>query len=308
SEVKKMHLTTTKNALTVPGRLDQNPAAVYLARLSPGGRRTMNQALNVIADLIATGSNCLEVPWQDLRYQHTAAIRSLLIDMYAYATVNKMLAALRGTLKAAWKLGLMDAADYHAAASVENVRGSRLPTGRALTRPEISQLLGTCDHDFLGKRDVAIITTLYGCGLRRAELVNLQLSDYDQINQELIVTGKRNKQRMMPVPDGTAVSLTRWLQFRGDAPGPLFTKEGGGSLTSQAIYEMLRKRGRMAHVAEFSPHDFRRTFISNLLNSGADIVTVQKLAGHASVETTALYDRRGDKVKREAVARLDIPS
>jgi integrase len=78
-------------------------------------------------------------------------------------------------------------------------------------------------------------------------------------------------------------------------------------MTPEAIYQMLRKRGAAAGVEVFSPHDLRRTFVSDLLDAGEDIVTVQKMAGHANVSTTARYDRRGNAAKRRAAARLTVP-
>lgn len=77
-------------------------------------------------------------------------------------------------------------------------------------------------------------------------------------------------------------------------------------MTPQAVLMIVRKRAESAGVERFSPHDFRRTFCSDLLDSGVDIVTVQKLAGHASPSTTAKYDRRGEETKRKAMEHLDI--
>ena len=78
-------------------------------------------------------------------------------------------------------------------------------------------------------------------------------------------------------------------------------------MTSQAIYNMLFKRAEEAGIKNFSPHDMRRTFISHLLDAGADIALVSKMAGHANIQTTARYDRRPEEAKRKAVESLHVP-
>ena len=295
------------------GRIDPNPAVVYLAGLSYGSRRAMERSLTVMAQILTNneGADYLHIPWQQLRFQHTAALRAVLAERYAFSTANKMLSALRGTLKAAWKLGLMTAEDYHKAASVESIKGEVIPSGRSLKSGELSALLDTCDDSPTGIRDAAMISLLYACGLRRAELVNLELSEYDQVEQKLRVQGKRNKQRLVPIVSGAANALSDWLAVREAAPGPLFVGTGnrnrGRKLTTQAVYKMLQTRADKAGIADLSPHDFRRTFVGDLLDAGADIVTVQKLAGHANVETTSRYDRRGERAKQKAVELLHVP-
>jgi site-specific recombinase XerD len=78
-------------------------------------------------------------------------------------------------------------------------------------------------------------------------------------------------------------------------------------MAAQSVLEMLQRRARRARVARFSPHDLRRTFVSDLLDAGADITTVAELAGHASVTTTARYDRRGEETKRRTAELLVVP-
>src|SRR4051794_7244245 len=157
-----VHTQDAESALvpTSDPAMDRNPAAVYLAHLKPAGRRTMHQALDVIAGLLTDGSaTALTCPWPALRFQHTAAIRALLADAYQPATANKMLSALRGTLKMAWRLGLMSAEDYARAAVLAAVRGSSLPAGRELEHDELSMLLTACvtDTSPAGIRDAAIL-------------------------------------------------------------------------------------------------------------------------------------------------------
>ena len=296
---------------------DSHPALVYLARLAPGSRRTMSEALTVIAGKVSAGHSTLwTLAWHELRYQHTVALRSVLAEQYAPATVNKMLAALRGTLKECWRLGLVSAEDFHRAADLPAVRGSVLPRGRALSAGELRALLQICAQDraTAGRRDGALVATLYGAGLRRSEAVALEVRDYGVETGALTVrSGKGRKDRMAYAPSGCRAALEAWLSARGPEAGPLFVpinKAGKLALrvmSDQAVLYILRRRAREGGLAAFSPHDLRRTFIGDLLDAGADIATVQQMAGHASVQTTARYDRRGEGVKKRAAELLHVP-
>lgn len=123
----------------------------------------------------------------------------------------------------------------------------------------------------------------------------------------------RNNTRMVPVTNGALDALADWLHVRGTAPGPLFVQLRKGDhmtadgITSQAVCNVIAERAAQAGVREFSPHDLRLTFAGELLDAGADIVTVQKLMGHVNVSTTAGYDRRGAQAKQAAVAKLHVP-
>jgi integrase/recombinase XerD len=301
-----------------PIQIDQNPAAVYLASLrADTGRRTMRQVLNLVAGLLSGGeADALTFAWHTIRYQHVVAVRSRLAQAYKPATVNKSLAALRGVLRVAWQLGQMSAEDYHKAASVRNVRADNLPAGRELSQGEISALISACERDPspAGVRDAAIIALMYACGLRRAEVVSLDLADYDATSGRLIIRGKGGKERSAWLSNGAARAMADWLEVRGDAPGALFVaiRKGGrffslSRMTPKTIYKMLAKRARQAGVARFSPHDLRRTFIGDLLDAGVDVVTVARMAGHANITTTARYDRRSEETKRKAANLLHVP-
>ena len=117
-------------ALTLPKAT--HPAAVYLASLAVGSRRAMGQALTVLRNLLAPGSAIAQVPWHLVRYEHAMALRARLSETYAPATANKILAALRGVLRAAFGLGLASADDLQRVLATKGVRGTRVRTGRAI--------------------------------------------------------------------------------------------------------------------------------------------------------------------------------
>ncbi|QLE59600.1 site-specific integrase [Nostoc sp. TCL26-01] len=303
--------------LAAPIPLSEHPAAVYLSSLGVGSRPAMRYALSAIARLLTNG-NCdaMTLNWAALRYKHTAAVRAVLMENYTPAYANKMLCALRRVLKEALRLELMTAQDFARAVDIANIKVSKQLRGRALSPTEIAALMAVCfdDPTPTGYRDAALLTILRGAGLRRTEVVNLDLGDFEQSTSALKVRGgKGGKDRSVYLPDSGLDVLLDWLSIRGVAAGPLLchvNKSGRvvlRRLTSQAVLFILQKRGQQVGVRDFSAHDFRRTFISELLDSGVDISTVQKLAGHASPELTARYDRRDEQTKKRAVQNLNIP-
>ena len=303
---------------------DRNPANVYLASLAPGSRRTMAQALRVVVSIAlgaestpeaATDAQVRELPWPALRYQHTAAIRAAVAERYSPAMANKVLCALRGVLSHCRRLGLMTAEDCAAACDIQTVRGQSLAKGRHISAGEIGALFAACDATTpRGARDAAMLALLRGGGLRREELINLDVSDFTPADGALRVRGKGHKERLVYATNGCLSALQAWLSHRGTFEGPLFLRVSkanqvvyGQRLTTQAIWHSLMRLAAAAGVPHLSPHDFRRTFASDLLDSGADIVTIQNLMGHASVVTTARYDRRGEATKRRAAEMIHIP-
>jgi len=303
------------SAVALP--LSEQPATVYLAGLSERSRRTMRGDLQTMAALLSGGRyDAQTLNWSSVRYQHAAAIRAAIADKYAPATANRMLSALRGVLKAAWRLGQLPTEEYHRAIDLPTVKGESLPRGRAIGAGELRSLFTICREDgsLHGRRDAALLALLYGGGLRRAEAVGLDIGDYDAATGELrVLHGKGGKQRTVYATNGAKVAIESWLAVRGDETGALFLpiRKGGAienrRMNNQSVFDILVKRAREAGLKDVSPHDFRRTFISDLLDAGADISTVQKMAGHANVTTTARYDRRGEVAKQKAAELLHVP-
>jgi site-specific recombinase XerD len=298
---------------------DRHPVHVYLAHLTAAGsRRTMRAALETAAALLSGGRADAEtLPWWALHYHHMSALRAQLVaQAYAPATGNRILAAVRGVLKACWRLGLMPLEQQIRACDRLVIWGSRLPKGRRLTEPELTQLFQACADDArpTGRRDAAMMALLYGAGLRRTELVNLDVKDYDPATGALTIRqGKGNKDRQLFAGNGSTAALEAWLAMRGSSPGPLFlplSKAGRiqpRRLTDKAVTWVLSARAAQAGVAAFSPHDLRRSYISSLLALGVDLATVAAMAGHANLTTTARYNRRGEEAKRRAGELLRVP-
>jgi len=293
-----------------------NPARAYLLSLnSPRSRQTMASFLGIVAGMLGAKSPDL-CSWGSLRRHHVMGITELLRDSgRATATVNTYLSALKGVAKEAWMLRLMDVESFQHIRAVRNLRGSRLPSGRALPPEEICALFAVCEADrsCLGPRDAAMLAVILGCGLRRSEAVGLDLRDVVTHDRALRVLGKGNKERLAYVPAGAWQRLQFWIdEVRGETPGPLFTRIRRfgdvtlNRLTDQAVYHILQVRQGQAGISKCSPHDLRRTFATAMLDNGEDLITVKDAMGHASVTTTQQYDRRGEVRLQVARDRLNL--
>lgn len=303
-------------ALDNLNEIQDNPAISYLISLgSMRSRQTMGSFLSIAARLLGYPS-LHECPWGELRKPHIAGIiEKLRVAEKAPATINTYISALKGVSQAAWSMKKMDTDNYLLIKNLKPSRGSRLAKGRALSKNEIAQLFLVCEIDPSpsGLRDAAIISVLLGCGLRRSEVVGLDLASLDIADQSLKVLGKGNKERLVFMPKGTFKRVMRWInEIRGELSGPLFTRirrfgdVTSERLTDQAVYFILSTRGLAAGIEKFAPHDMRRTFASAMFSNDEDILTVRDAMGHASVTTTQIYDHRGNERLRLASQRLNI--
>nr|WP_244183407.1 tyrosine-type recombinase/integrase [Xenorhabdus kozodoii] len=304
-------------SLSASGKpIHDNPAIAYLVSLgSKRSRQTMKSFLDIVAKMLGY-QNVQDCTWHALRRHHIQAIMEMLSDSgKAPATINTYLSALKGVALEAWTMKQLDTETFQHIKQVRSVRGNRLPKGRALERHEIRTLFFTCENDIStkGLRDAAIIGVLLGCGLRRSEIVSLDIKHIIRREQALRVMGKGNKERLSYMPEGTWERLNYWIdEVRGDHPGPLFTRirrhddVTDNRLSDQAIYHILETRRIESGLEKFAPHDLRRTFASAMLDNGEDIITVKDAMGHSSITTTQKYDRRGDERLKNAARNLDF--
>jgi site-specific recombinase XerD len=240
--------------------------------------------------------------------------RKLRDDGLAPATVNQRLAAVRKLAQEAADNGLLDPVLAAGVGRVKGVRASRLPAGRSLTSGEITAMFAACAQDTTpaGARDAAVLALLR-LGLRRAEVAGLELADVDLEGETAKVRGKGDKEREVPLAGGALAALADWLRVRGNEPGPLLLEVNKGGrvvrkgIGAQAVYGLLGKRAEQAGVRDVTPHDWRRSFVGDLLDAGADLATVQRLVGHADPKTTSRYDRRPAEARRKAIGLLHVP-
>ena len=204
----------------------------------------------------------------------------------------------------------MEDQDYLRAIDVKDVRLSGELRGRALSTDERNALFEHClaDTRQLGLRDGALLALLYACGLRRAEASALNTSDLTQ--DGVRVRGKGGKVRIVPVPPRYAQFLVSYLAALTESGALLRSiDKRTGHLTrcrigTEGIAKALRARIVAAGIAVATPHDLRRSYITDLLDHGVDPLTVAGLAGHSQIDTTRRYDRRSHATRVHAVSTL----
>lgn len=148
--------------------------------------------------------------------------------------------------------------------------------------------------NFEGQRDRFIIELFYVTGMRKSELIGIKDSDVDKYAQTLRVTGKRNKQRIIPLSDDTFEKLKKYMQLRDreieNKSSHLFVKKDGEPLYPKMIYNIVRKHlDSIPTLSKRSPHVLRHSFATEMLNNGAQINAVKELLGHASLASTEVY-------------------
>ncbi|WP_299099940.1 site-specific tyrosine recombinase XerD [uncultured Alistipes sp.] len=182
--------------------------------------------------------------------------------------------------------------------------GRHLPD--VLTTGEIDRIIAAVDGTTPKEiRDAAMLEVLYSCGLRVSELTSLRIRDLFFGEGYIRVTGKGDKQRLVPISSTARERIHRYLEVRRSARAgeeTLFLNNRGNSLTRVMIFTILREAARRAGIEKkISPHTFRHSFATHLLEGGASIRQVQELLGHESILTTEIYTHLDDSHLRQTV-------
>ena len=195
---------------------------------------------------------------------------------------------------------------------IESPRISRkLPD--TLTIKEIDLLISNINISTNeGERNIALIETLYGCGLRVSELISLKISDLFFSEGFIKVTGKGNKQRLVPISDLNKRVIKSYmdnsrkkLKIEEKSKDILFLNRRGKKLSRAMIFTIIKRLAKLSDIKKnISPHTFRHSFATHLLKNGADLKTIQQLLGHQSITTTEIYMHLDNKMLVKAINKF----
>ena len=219
-------------------------------------------------------------------------IVSLMDEKISPVSVNRKLSSLKSFFKFLMKQGSI------------SVNPLRLITGPKTKKPlpyfvrdkEMELLLDGdgFDEDFEGVRDRLILEMLYDTGIRRSELTGICDSDVDCDTMQVRVTGKRNKQRLIPFAEGLKNLIQAYTEVRnrevGSESGWFFVRKNGEQLSAGIVYNIVKKKlSEIPTLAKRSPHVLRHSFATSMLNNGAELNAVKELLGHSSLASTSVY-------------------
>lgn len=207
--------------------------------------------------------------------------------------------------------------DYRASNPIDLIEspkiGRKLPD--TLSLADIDKIINAIDLDNtynnvrIGERDRTMLETLYGCGLRVSELVNLKISDLFFEEGFINVTGKGDKQRFVPISPATQNYITAYISevrshisIQKEYQDTLFLNNRGKQLTRAMIFTIIKKLTTKINLNKtISPHTFRHSFATHLLENGADLRAIQMMLGHESITTTEIYVHLDKKQLRKAI-------
>jgi integrase len=282
-----------KRVLALPD-LEQAKSAVLNSLTSENGQRTYDHAIDDFVEWY-----CLE---PRLAFNRTVVLRyriHLELKQYAPATINLRLAAVRRVAHEAADSGLLSP---ELAAGIRRVKGVRrlgVRVGNWLTAEQGKRLLQNPGPDSLrSKRNHAMLAMLIGCGLRRGELLALNMKSIQLREEHWVIAdliGKGGHIRTVPMPTWVKASVDSWTAATGITDGKLFrsiNKAGrvwGNGMTPKVLWQVVREAANRAGIDKLAPHDLRRTCARLCHLAGGELDQIQFLLGHVSIQTTERY-------------------
>ena len=263
----------------------------YERNSSPQTVQTYEEALREFESYISLRDNSLSLASVD-----TDLIRdwmeSLMDKGNSASTINKKLSALRSFYRFSLKRNLVRLDPAHCVTGPKKSK----PLPQFLREGEMDRLLDDFEWDntYKNVRARTILLLFYEAGLRRSELIGLDDTDVDFGTSQLKVTGKRNKQRIIPFGEELAEELKNYIAVRnrqfGESQGALFLSDKGIRMTGEQVYQIVRHYlSAVTSLKKRSPHVLRHTFATAMLNNGAGLEGIKNLLGHESVSTTEIY-------------------
>ena len=219
-------------------------------------------------------------------------IVELMTEKFSPRSVNRKLSSLKSFFKFLMKRGEISANPLRLVSGPK----ARKPLPCFVKDDDLEALLDGdgFDEDFEGVRDRLILEMLYDTGMRRSELIGIRDTDVDYEVMQIKVTGKRNKQRLIPMAGRLRDQMLAYVSVRdreaGGGTGWFFVRRNGEPLSAGIVYNVVRKRlGGIPMLARRSPHVLRHSFATSMLNDGAELNAVKDLLGHSSLASTSVY-------------------
>jgi integrase/recombinase XerD len=225
-------------------------------------------------------------------------------------TQARILSGIRGFYK---YLMIEEVIDIDPTELIEGPKiGRKLP--EVLSIKEIDEIEATFDLSKPeGQRNKTMVETLYSCGLRVSELINLRLTDLFFDQGFVRVIGKGNKERLVPIGDKAIKEINLYITYRNSVTSQIdrnseniiFLNRRGSKLTREMIFTIIKKHAKLAGIKKnISPHTLRHSFATHLVEGGADLRAVQEMLGHESIQTTEIYTHLDKEFLRDTIFRF----
>lgn len=299
------------------GGISENVVRDYFSYQSASSEEAIRLALRRMAaelGILPASTRIEDVEWHNIKPSDFSDLMYFWRNRLGAVSVRRYLSALRGICRSCFFAGTMSGDVYARIREIKFPKGSnRVGRGMRVERKYQKKLLDNCMEDdrIHGVRDAAILAALFGTGIRRAEAVNIRERDIDMVVGKLVVTVKGGNTESRYIAAWALPYIQHWIDVKaqmGRGDDYLFvgiTKSGritGRQLTGRGILYLLEERSNKAGLPFIiRPHDARRTMGTEMIEEHGELIA-QRVLGHASLNTTRIYDKRSDSVIKDIMS------